>query len=95
MNLIVDMTPEEQQRAQQMNSAMIKAQADATLQAQKHQYDIDNIDAKAAAQAGLAVVRTNLKHHEQAAQQELEKHGEFGRHKWPITRWRLNTNWSL
>jgi len=38
--LIVDMTPEDQQRQQQQNAAMVKAQTDAQLEQVKHQNDL-------------------------------------------------------
>jgi hypothetical protein len=71
-SLIVPMTAEDTQRAQQMNGAAVKAQADAQLEAQKHQNDLENIDAKGTAQAGVAVIRSIVKGHETEAQNLLE-----------------------
>jgi hypothetical protein len=66
-NLIVDMTPEDKQRVAQKNAAMIKAQSDSSLQDQKHNDNLSEIDAKAAGQAGVATVRQLLKSHSDAA----------------------------
>lgn len=71
-NLVVDMTPEDKQRVQQKNAAMIKTQGDMALQNQKHNDDLENIDAKGSTQAGVAVVRTILKTHADQAAQALE-----------------------
>jgi len=64
-SLIVDMTKDDLQRMQQQNGAAVKAQADMQLEQLKHQNDIDSIDTKATAQAGVAVLRSNLKRAEQ------------------------------
>lgn len=63
-NLIVDMTPADLQRQQEQNQAMQRAQGEMLKQGQKHQDDLEDIDAKASGQAGIAVVRTLLKNHE-------------------------------
>jgi hypothetical protein len=72
-SLIVDMTPEDQQRAQMMNAAVIKGQQDQTLEAQKHQNDLDKIDEKGTVQAGVAIVRNLVKDHQDEAMQTLEQ----------------------
>ena len=71
-SLIVDMTPEDQKRAQEMNAAVAKGMADAQLQAQKHQDDLENIDAKGTVQAGVAIVKNIVKGHEEEAQKIME-----------------------
>lgn len=72
----VPMTPEDRQRAQQ-NAQAMKMQQQMMLQQQKHQNDLENIDQKGVAQAGVAVVRTILKNHEQEAAQALESSQEM------------------
>jgi hypothetical protein len=64
-NLIVPMTAEDKQRVQQKNQALQRAQGMAQLQTQKHGDDMEDIDAKASGQAGVAVVRSVLKNNEQ------------------------------
>jgi hypothetical protein len=64
-NLIVPMTAEDKQRVQQKNQAAARAQGMMQLQQQKHSDDMENIDAKASGQAGVAVVRSVLKNNEQ------------------------------
>lgn len=71
-NLFVDMTPEDQQRAQAMNAAMAKGAADAQLQAQKHQDDLELANEKGTVEAGVAVVKEAVKHHMDDAAQALE-----------------------
>lgn len=56
-DLIVDMTPEDQQRAVAQNQALVKAQAGQQQQAQKHQDDLELEQAKGDARAGVAVVK--------------------------------------
>jgi hypothetical protein len=67
--LFKPMTDEMKKNVMMKNQALTKAQADAALQQQKHQNDIDSIDAKGETQAGVAVVRqivkTNADHAEQ------------------------------
>lgn len=70
--LIVDMTPEDLQRQKEKNAAMIKAQSDSSLQDQKHKDNLDEIDAKGSAQAGVAVVRQLVKTHADAAAAEVQ-----------------------
>jgi hypothetical protein len=68
-NLIVDMTAEDKQRVLQKNQAAMQMQGKMMLQNQKHSDDLENIDAKGSAQAGVGVVRDLLKHHlEQSVQ---------------------------
>jgi len=55
--LIVDMTPEDQQRQQQQNAAMVKAQTDAQLEQVKHQNDLSSINEKGTVQAGVSIIR--------------------------------------
>lgn len=62
-SLIVDMTPDDLQRAQQMNAPAVKAQADAALEQQKQQNALEQIDAKAMAQTGSSIVKTIVKKH--------------------------------
>lgn len=69
--LVQDMTPADLQRVQQRNQAMQQAQGKLLLQNQKHQGDLENIDAKASGQAGVAVIRSVLKDNMGAAEQEL------------------------
>lgn len=69
--LIVDMTPEDQARAQQQNSAAIKGVMDQQLQAQKHQDDLENIEQKGYVQAGVAVLRQGMKNQMEGGNSEL------------------------
>jgi hypothetical protein len=72
-SLIVDMTPEDQQRMQQSNAAMVKAQAAQQQQQQKHQDDLENINEKGTTQAGVAIVRQLAKSHADEAQSVLDR----------------------
>jgi len=72
-NLIVPMTDADKQRVQQKNQAAARAQGMMQLQNQKNQDDMENIDAKASGQAGVAVVRTILKNNEQQGAQLAEQ----------------------
>lgn len=54
--LIVDMTPDDQQRAQASNPAVIKAKSDQAKQAQQHQNDLETIQAKGEVQGGNKVI---------------------------------------
>jgi len=56
-DLIVDMTPEDMQRMQQSNPAAVKAQADQQKQTVQHQNDLEKIQAKGEASAGVQVIR--------------------------------------
>jgi hypothetical protein len=71
-NLIVPQTAEDKQRVQQKNQAAARAQGQMQLQQQVHQDDLENIDAKGSAQAGVAVVRSVLKNGETQASQQIE-----------------------
>lgn len=71
-SLIVDMTPEDQQRAMAMNEAASRAAAMQQVEAQKHQNDIDTINEKGVVQAGVAVVKQAVKAHMDEAQQVLD-----------------------
>jgi hypothetical protein len=62
-SLIVDATDDDMQRAQQLNPAAIKTQGDQQLEQQKHQNDLDLVDAKGSIQAETAVVKQMLKKH--------------------------------
>jgi hypothetical protein len=75
-SLIVDMTPEDQKRADAQNAAMAKGMADAQLQAQKHKDEQENIDQKGVVQAGVAIVRDAAKTHMSVAQDELTRMAE-------------------
>lgn len=60
--VVVDMTPEEIQRSMMQNSGeAMRAQGAAALLAQKHEYDLENIEQTGLARAGVAVVRDALK----------------------------------
>jgi hypothetical protein len=75
--LIVDMEQADfaRMQAQQEQAAQaMKMQA----AAQQHDFDVDSIDAKASAQAGLAVVKANLKHAEQSAMNDLTAQATSG-----------------
>lgn len=69
----VDMTPDDQQRAEQQNQAMQAAQGKLVQIGAQHQADLDSIDQKAAAQGQLAVLKELVKTHIQAAMQEIQK----------------------
>ena len=62
--LIVDATPEDIQRFMQMQPGVAQAQAAQQVQQQKHQADLENIEQKGVAQAGVQVVRHILKQSE-------------------------------
>lgn len=70
-NLIVPMSPADLQRQKDQNQAMQRGVAQQQLAQQQHQNDLEDIDAKASGQAGVAVVRTILKNHEQGALQQI------------------------
>lgn len=70
--LIVPMTPEDAQRAAQMNAARAKGMADQQLQAQKHQDDMELANEKGTVQAGVGIVRDAVKGHIENAQSVLE-----------------------
>lgn len=71
-SLIVPMTAEDQQRAQQMNPAAIKGQMDSQLEQQKQQNTLEQIDQKGFVQAGVAMIRQSAKTHLDTAQNALE-----------------------
>lgn len=71
-SLIVDMTPEDQQRAMMMNEAASRAMAATQIENQKHANDLDSIDAKAAAQAQVGVIKTMVKSHLDEAEQIVQ-----------------------
>jgi len=74
--LIMDMTDEDMQRAMAMNQAAGKAQADMAVEQQKHENDLDSIDAKAAAQAQTAIVKQVVKSHIEQATEDLSTIGQ-------------------
>jgi hypothetical protein len=55
--LIQDMTPDDMKRAMAMNQAAGKAQADASLQAQKHQDKLEEINEQGTVRAGVQAVK--------------------------------------
>jgi hypothetical protein len=63
-DIIVDMTPEDLQRMQMSNPAVVTAQAKQQQAAVDHQNQLDQIDRKGDVQAGVAAVKTALKHGE-------------------------------
>jgi hypothetical protein len=71
--LFVPMTQDDLMRAQQQNAAAIRNQGDIQLEQEKHKNDLDSIDAKASSQAQLAVLRSNLKVHEQEGMNALDE----------------------
>ena len=71
-DIIVPMTPEDQQRQMMMNPAVVNAQAKQQQQQQQHQDDLENIQAKGEASAGVQVVRHVLKGAEDEASREHE-----------------------
>jgi hypothetical protein len=71
-SLIVPMTPEDQQRAQQNNAALIKAQTAAQQEQQKHANDMDLVNEKGTVQAGTAIIRQLAKSHADEATAALE-----------------------
>ena len=68
--LIQDMTPEDQQRAQQMNPAAAKAQGDAQKQQLTDQGKLKQIEAKGTADAGVDVVKHLLDQSKDSTQLE-------------------------
>lgn len=62
-NLIDDMNADDMQRMQMQNQAAVTNQGKLTQIAAQHKADLDSIDAKAATQAGIAVVKGNIKQH--------------------------------
>lgn len=74
--LFVPMTPDDQQRAQQMNPAAARAQGEMQLQSQKHKDELDSIDAKASVAVETAVVKQTLKSHLESAAQGDQQSGQ-------------------
>jgi hypothetical protein len=72
-SLIVPMDASDQQRVQQQNAALIKAQTASQMEQQKHQNDLDLVNEKGTVQAGVAIVRQLSKSHADEAQSVLEK----------------------
>jgi hypothetical protein len=72
-NLVIPMTAEDQARADAMNQAQAKGMADARLQAQKHQDDLESINEKGTVQAGVSIVKQAAKTHLDVAANEVEK----------------------
>lgn len=70
--LFVPMTQEDLQRVQQQNQAAIQNAGKLQQIQAQHAADLDNIDAKAATQAQLAVVKGVVKIHEQEGMNSLE-----------------------
>lgn len=70
-NYIIDSTPADQARAAAQNPAIVKAQSDAAKLQQTHDNTLTEIDAKGSQQAGVAVVRSILKNHEQGSADSL------------------------
>lgn len=70
--LITPMTPEDQQRAMQMNEAASRAMAASQLEAQKHQNDLETINEKGIVQAGVGIVKQAAKTHMDQAVSQLE-----------------------
>jgi hypothetical protein len=66
--LIVDMSPEDMQRMQMMNQAMVRAQSDQAKMQQKHANDLEDIQAQGEAKAGVQVIRSLLKQAEESGQ---------------------------
>lgn len=71
--LIVDATPQEVQTAMMMQPGAQKAQADQAALAQKHQYDLENIEAQGEARAGVQVIRHVLTESGQKAMSALPR----------------------
>lgn len=65
--MVTDMTPEDMQRMQQNNPALVKAQSDQAAAATAHGNALDIIEKKGDAQAGVSIVKSMLKPHEEAA----------------------------
>lgn len=78
-SLIVDMSPEDQQRLQQQNAAIQKAQADAQEQQTEHQNTLAEINEKGTVQAGVAIIRNLAKQHSDEATTALEQMSNPGR----------------
>lgn len=77
--LIVDMTPEDTQRAAARIQAQAKGAADQQLQAQKHADDLEDINEKGTVQAGVAIVRKAAEQHMELAAEALQSlHGGGG-----------------
>jgi hypothetical protein len=72
-SLIVDMTPEDQQRLQQQNAAIQKAQSDAQVEQLKHQNDLSLVNEKGTVQAGVSIIRQLAKSHADEASAALER----------------------
>lgn len=72
-SLIVDMTQEDMQRAQMLNAAAAKAAGEMQLEQQKHENDLENIEAKGMAQAGVAIIRNAVKGHMDEALSTLQE----------------------
>lgn len=60
-SLIKPMTPEDQQRMMAMQAAAVQSSGRMALEDKQHQNDLDEIDAKAAAQTVLAMVKEHIK----------------------------------
>lgn len=71
-NLFVEMTPDDQQRAQAMNTAAAKGTADLQLQQQRHADDMELANEKGTIQAGVGIVKQAAKSHMEVAQTALE-----------------------
>jgi hypothetical protein len=69
--LIVDMTAEDQQRAQQQSDALVRGQQMQQLEAQKQQNVLQQIDEKGFVQAGVGIVRQAAKSSAQSAEDAL------------------------
>jgi hypothetical protein len=72
-SLIVPMDAADQQRVQQQNAALIKAQTASQMEQQKHQNDLDLVNEKGTVQAGVAIVRQLSKSHADEAQSVLDR----------------------
>jgi hypothetical protein len=77
-SLIVDMTPDDVQRQQQNNAALIKAQTAVQGKQQDHENKLAEINEKGTVSAGVAVVRQLVKSHADEAQNVLDKLGNPG-----------------
>lgn len=77
-SLFVPMTKDDLARAAQQNPQAVRNAGQSQLEQQKHANDLDSIDAKAAAQAQVAVVRTHLKVAEQEGIDALTPGGANG-----------------
>jgi hypothetical protein len=67
------MTPEDQQRLQQQNAAIQKAQSDAQVEQLKHQNDLSLVNEKGTVQAGVSIIRQLAKSHADEASAALER----------------------